>query len=150
MLPVVRSRNGKFFIAVIQVLLREIKPVQLQHLVANSRRGTVAANHQSSFSPRFLAGFLIPQAKRASFNLVSGAALAEVNDGALLFSGVDKRNIQLRSGNRIYDLPFIFSIGLKGKLAGSGMHHASLHRDSDTSHLLPQAGLLQSVNASGR
>ncbi len=64
-------------------------------------------------------------------------AFVEMYLDAALFGFVHERGIQVRARNRIDHFCFIFSVGLKRKLARERVHHAAFHRDDDIAHGFP-------------
>ena len=47
-----RRRNGQLFVAVVEVLLREVEARQFEHLSANSRSSTIGSNHNFGIDNR--------------------------------------------------------------------------------------------------
>src|ERR1039458_9377004 len=99
MLTLRSGRYRQLLVAVVKILLREVEAVQFEHLRSNRRCRTVAADHDPSSPSRLLSRFLVAQSYCARLQIVSRAALIEMNGRTVFLGGVYERNIQLRPGN---------------------------------------------------
>src|SRR5580700_2796506 len=150
MIPPRVRRNRQLLVSVVEILLRKIEAVQLQHFGAHGRSRTVTSDRYVGFKSRLLPRLFVAQTDRAGLQIDSGAALLEVKLRALCFSSGNKRRVQLGSRNRIDNFARVLSVGLKSKLSRHGVDHPSPHWDDDLLQSRPQPRLCEPVNSPRR
>src|SRR5260370_42249883 len=70
--------NGQLFVAIVEILLRKVEPVQLEHFGANTRSRPVAADYNLGLGGCFFFRLLMAQSEASGFEIESGTTLLEV------------------------------------------------------------------------
>src|SRR5271169_1465008 len=96
-LPLRSRRNRQLLISIVEIQLRKIEAILLQHLQANRRSRAVTADHHVGFIRRCFSRLLVAQMRRAALEIDSSAALLKVNLSALRLSSGNERHVQLGS-----------------------------------------------------
>src|SRR5262249_54445825 len=130
--------------------LGEIETVALQHFATDRRCSAITADDDIDRSGSLLARYPILQMKNFALHIHSNTALLEMDFSTPFLGSVHERNVEFSTRNRIDEFCPAPAIRLKCSLRGRGMHHPAFHRTNDSLHIVPQASLRQSVNASRR